>query len=100
LEEAMRLLLALGALAVAMAMTVPASAQGYFDRVYRGASPDPSDQRFDGREADRGTVVRRPRRDRDDDPPASIDTRRGSGNARDQGSEDCDARQASVRCGR
>jgi hypothetical protein len=96
----MRPLLILGALAVTAALAAPASAQGYFDRVYRGASPDPTDQRFDGRDADRGTVARRPRRDRDDDPPASIDTRRGSGSGREQGGEDCDARQSSVRCGR
>jgi hypothetical protein len=41
------MLTGLALLTVIAGAAVPASAQGYYDRLYRGASPDPSDARPD-----------------------------------------------------
>ncbi|MFZ0113605.1 MAG: hypothetical protein WAL15_04550 [Xanthobacteraceae bacterium] len=71
-----------------------ASAQGYYDRVYRGASPDPTDNRYDARPELDGRAdaerAARARRKADEDEPV-LNTRRGSG----ADNEECDSRRAS-----
>jgi hypothetical protein len=71
-----------------------ASAQGYYDRVYRGASPDPTDNRYDARPELDGSAdaerAARARRKADEDEPV-LNTGRGSG----ADNEECDSRRAS-----
>ena len=71
-----------------------ASAHGYYDRVYRGASPDPSDNRYDARPSQDGREVAeraaRARRKADEDEPV-LNTGRGN----DRDNEECDSRRAS-----
>ena len=71
-----------------------ASAQGYYDRVYRGASPDPTDNRYDARPSQDGREdaerAARARRKADEDEPV-LNTGRGN----DRDNEECDSRRAS-----
>jgi hypothetical protein len=71
-----------------------ASGQGYYDRVYRGASPDPTDNRYDARPSQDGREdmdrAARARRKADEDQPV-VNTGRGSG----ADNEECDSRRSS-----
>ena len=46
------ILLGLGVLIAIAAIPAPAPGQGYYDRLYRGVSPDPTDNRYDARPSD------------------------------------------------
>lgn len=58
-------LLGLGVLIALAAIPAAAPGQGYYDRLYRGVSPDPTDNRYDARPAD---DARARRRANDDEP--------------------------------
>jgi len=66
----------------------------YYDRVYRGASPDPSDNRYDARPSLDGRAdaerAARARRKADEDEPV-LNTGRGN----DREGEECVSRRAS-----
>jgi hypothetical protein len=47
-------LFGLGVLIAIAAIPAPAPGQGYYDRLYRGVSPDPTDNRYDARPSDGG----------------------------------------------
>ena len=92
-------LLGLGVLIAIAAIPAPAPGQGYYDRLYRGVSPDPTDNRYDARPSDdaragaeRAARARRranddepvfksPKNDRDSD--ENCDSQRGSRDTRD-----------------
>jgi len=93
------ILLGLGVLIAIAAIPAPAPGQGYYDRLYRGVSPDPTDNRYDARPADDARAeaeraARARRRANDDEPllksPAKdrnseeeCDSARGSSNTSD-----------------
>jgi hypothetical protein len=92
-------LLGLGVLIAIVAIPALAPGQGYYDRLYRGASPDPTDNRYDARpsqdgreDAERAARARRraddddgvfkaPKTNRDSD--ENCDSQRGSRDTRD-----------------
>jgi hypothetical protein len=57
------ILLGLGVLIAIAAIPAPAPGQGHYDRLYRGVSPDPTDNRYDARPSDdaRAEAARRAR---------------------------------------
>ena len=66
-------LLGLGVLIAIAAIPAPAPGQGYYDRLYRGVSPDPTDNRYDAQPADEARAeaeraARARRRANDDEP--------------------------------
>jgi hypothetical protein len=94
------ILLGLGVLIAIAAIPALAPGQGYYDRLYRGVSPDPTDNRYDAQpadearaEAERATraarrranddepVFKSPKIDRDSDD--NCDSQRGSRDPRD-----------------
>jgi hypothetical protein len=87
-------LLSLGLLVAIVAGAASVSAQGYYDRVYRGASPDPTDNRYDARPSQDGRAdaerAARARRKADEEEPP-VNTGRGN----NQDTEECDSRRAS-----
>ena len=93
-------LLGLGVLVAIAAISASARGQGYYDRLYRGVSPDPTDNRYDARPSDDGRAeaeraARAARRRANDDEPAfkspkidrdgdeNCDSQRGSRDSRD-----------------
>jgi hypothetical protein len=92
-------LIGLALLSVIAGAAVPASAQGYYDRLYRGASPEPSDARPDQlQRQEENRAARAARRQSDDDQP-TVSTPRGTFNDDRNG---CDPRQSGrdTACGR
>ena len=85
------ILLGLGVLIAIAAIPAPAPGQGYYDRLYRGVSPDPTDNRYDARPSDDARAFRRanddepvfksPKNDWDSD--ENSDSQRGARDTRD-----------------
>jgi hypothetical protein len=91
-------LICLALLTVIAGAAVPASAQGYYDRLYRGASPDPSDARPDQLQRQEEDRAARAARRQSDDDQTTTNTPRGFND--DRGG--CDPRQSGrdTACGR
>jgi hypothetical protein len=89
-------LMGLGLLVVIAGAAAPACAQGYYDRLYRGASPDPTDNRYDagasqdGRD-DSGRAARA-RRNADEEEP-KFNAPRANKDDKDD-NDDCDSRRS------
>jgi hypothetical protein len=87
------LLMSLSLLVVIAAAAAPACAQGYYDRLYRGASPDPTDNRYDARPSQDGRDdsgrAARARRNADEEEPKFNEPR-----ANKDDNDDCDSRRS------